>query len=97
MKRANVARKKYSVVPLKKMVGPLALTEYQNGIGLPLQSVILVALLSFLIGIALAIYAPVLMGRFGIEFKQADLQNLKAVNLTQIPSLEGLTGLWTTR
>lgn len=96
MKRGNAARKKYSVAPLKKMVGPLAPTRYQSGIGVSVQSVILIALMSFLIGLALATYAPVLMRHFGMELKQVHL-DMKVVNLTHVPSLEDLTGLWTAK
>lgn len=60
MQRASWAAKEYSVAPIKKMVGPLAPTKYTAGAGWHLQQMLLIALLSFLIGLAVAFYGPVL-------------------------------------
>lgn len=60
MQRGTWAAKEFTVEPIKKMVGPLAPSKYTAGVGWNLQQVFLVALLSFLIGIAVALYGPLL-------------------------------------
>lgn len=78
------------------MVGPLAPTKYQAGTGVPMPSVIFLALVSLLVGIALAVYAPAIMAKSGLDLSRAH-SSLKGVNLTHVPSIEELTGLWTTK
>lgn len=60
MKRGTWAAKEFNVAPIKKMVGPLAPTQYTAGVGWNMFQVLLIALLSFLLGSAITLYAPVL-------------------------------------
>ena len=96
MQRGLKAGQKYGVVPLKKMVGPLAPTSYRFGYGFTTLQVFLIALMSFFIGLAVAYY--------GSPVAQAVVDGLKGSplevnigNLTHGSSLEGITGLWSTR
>ena len=61
MKRALAAGKREKVAPIKKMVGPLTPTRYQNGLGFSPNQVIVTALLSVLFGVLLALYGPLLL------------------------------------
>ena len=92
MRRALGAGKKYSVTPIKKMVGPLAPTQYHYASSVPVRHVTLLVLLSFLAGFALAIFFPELIEYFSSVVRSAQLES-KVVNVSQIPALEGLTGL----
>lgn len=68
MQRALVAGKREKVAPIKKMVGPLAPKGYSHGPGIALPHVILVALVSFVLGLALAANASVLLeGSHGLD------------------------------
>ena len=93
MHRALVAGKKHGVAPIKKMVGPLAPTKYQSGYGFAAQQVILIAFASFLVGLAAAFYGPILYEVVVNGVKASPLE-VNVVNMTQVPSLEGLSGLW---
>ncbi len=78
MKVGLQAGKQFSVEPIKKMVGPLApsnSTRYRGGVSV--EYVVLVALLSFMIGAVLAMYAPVLL-----PFAQEQLQSRQLPNTT---------------
>ena len=59
MQRGTWAAGEFGVAPIKKMVGPLAPKRYTAGLGWGVQQVALIALLSFLIGMAVALYGPV--------------------------------------
>ena len=61
MQRGLIAAKRERVAPIKKMVGPLAPSRYQNGVGFSSSQVMSIALLSFMIGIMLAFYGPMLL------------------------------------
>lgn len=49
------------VTPLKKMVGPLAPTQYQHKQGFTVAQVLVLVLTSFVLGVMLTNYAPVLL------------------------------------
>ena len=96
MHRAVKAGKTYKVAPIKKTVGPLAPTKYRHGYGFSMLQVMLIALLSLLAGLAIANY-----GRAGLEFALKSLQSqpleINMGNSTNVPSLDGLAGLWSTK
>ena len=77
---------------VKKMVGPMAPTRYQFGYGFTTLHVALIALLSFLIGFAVANY-----GRTVAEMFVESKPDLIIQNMTHGTKLEGLSQLWTTR
>ena len=78
MKVGLQAGKQYSVEPLKKMVGPLAPSNNQKfRTGVSVEYIALIALLSFMIGAVLALYAPVLL-----PFAQDKLQARHLLNTT---------------
>ena len=77
---------------VKKMVGPLAPTRYQHGYAFTAQQVILVALMSFLIGLAMAFYGRP-MADMLVESKPDTIIR----NITYHTRLEGLSQLWATR
>lgn len=59
MQRAQVAAKEKKVAPIKKMVGPLAPKKYVNAYGgVNVEVVVIIAIVCFLMGILLALYAP---------------------------------------
>lgn len=96
LQRGGVAAKKYSVAPIKKMIGPLAPTRYQHGLGFTAQQILLVALVSFLIGIAVVSYAHVVAEKVAQLIKGSPLE-LNIRNMTDASSSDGLTGLWSTK
>ena len=98
MQRATWAAKEYSVKPIKKMVGPLAPTRYQNGHGFGLLQVMLIALAAFLIGLAVASYGTLLKDVLLQSAEKGKLE-VKMSNLTSGNGyvLDGLSGLLTTR
>lgn len=57
MKRGLAAGKEHKVVPIKKMVGPLAPTRYRKSF-YTFQDLVLVAILCLLVGILSARYGP---------------------------------------
>jgi len=67
MRRGLLAGKRDRVAPIKKMVGPLAPSRYENGLGFRLGHVLLLILLSFLLGFTLASYGQ-LGSRLGSRF-----------------------------
>lgn len=77
---------------VKKMVGPLAPTRYQSGYGFTSLQVVLVALLAFLVGLAVAFYGHSVAEMF-VESKP----EIVIRNLTQNSPLGGLSQLWATR
>ena len=96
MRRGITAAKTHKVAPIKKMVGPLAPTRYQFGYGFTSLQVLLIALMSFLIGLAVAYYGRSVAELVAAGVKGSPLET-KVGNLTHGASLEGLTGLWATR
>ena len=94
MKRGTWAAKEYSVVPLKKMVGPLAPTKYRARYGFSAQQVVLIALLAFMIGMAFMSYGPMLRVILVEAVKDSPLE-VKGGNLTPGNGyvLEGFSGL----
>lgn len=90
MNRAQVMRKKHNVTPLKKMVGPLAPTRYQSGYGVSLQLVIMIALMAFCLGLAAAVYAPLLASHFGYETNFPMGAGITG-NATHVPPLERIS------
>jgi hypothetical protein len=74
------------------MVGPIAPTRYQFGYGFSSQQVILIALLSFLIGLAVAFYGRPVADMF-VESKP----DMIIRNITHNSPLESLTQLWATK
>lgn len=80
MQRGTWAAKEFSVAPIKKMVGPIAPTHYTAGLGWNLQQVILIALLAFLIGIAITLYAP-MMRQIALNAAGQGKADLSARNL----------------
>jgi hypothetical protein len=58
MRRGLAAGKRHKVTPIVKMVGPFAPKRYHNGYGFGLSHVMLIALLSFVIGLLLAAKVP---------------------------------------
>ncbi len=77
---------------VKKMVGPLAPTRYQYGYGCSLHQVMLIACLSFLIGLAVAFY-----GRPVAEMFVESKPDILLRNMTHNSPLGSLTQLWTTK
>ena len=75
MRRGLAAGKREKVVPIKKMVGALAPTRYQNGLGFSVSQVILIAMLSALVGAILASYGAMLLDRLD----QVDLGVVKSL------------------
>ena len=63
MKRALTAGKTFSVEPIKKMVGPLAPKNgaYGSAAGVSWLSLLIIAMLSFVMGIAFATYQPTVL------------------------------------
>ncbi|KAK5138450.1 hypothetical protein LTR08_000036 [Meristemomyces frigidus] len=59
--RAMEVGKEQNVAPIKKMVGPLALSRYHYGQGYTAAQVLLMVLASFLLGVAMTQYAPSLL------------------------------------
>lgn len=57
MKRGLYFGKQLKVVPIKKMVGPLAPTRYRRGF-YTLQDVVLVGILCVILGVFIALYGP---------------------------------------
>lgn len=74
------------------MVGPLAPTQYQFGLGFAPLQVILIALLAFLIGVAIAFY-----GRPVAEMLVESKPDIVIRNMTQGSPLNGWSQLWATR
>ncbi|KAK3721972.1 hypothetical protein LTR37_002788 [Vermiconidia calcicola] len=96
LQRGAVAAKKYSIAPIKKMIGPVAPTRYKHGFGFTAQQVLLIALLNFFIGLAVAFYAHGVAEKVVQVIKGSPLE-LNIDNMTHAPSLDGLTGLWSTK
>jgi hypothetical protein len=96
MKRGLTAAKTYNVSPIKKMVGPLAPTRYQAGLGFNTSQVLLIALLSFLIGLAVSTYGQTAMTLLSETAKGSPLE-VHVGNWTTKSPVEGLSGLWATR
>ena len=96
MKRGLKAGKKYSVEPLQKMVGALAHPKYHYHSGVPLQQVVFIALLGFVIGVLLMVYQPELHAVLRYGMKGSRLEPV-ALNLSHIPAVEDLAALWTTK
>jgi len=90
MQRAVVAGKKHSVAPIKKMVGPLAPTKYQFGYVFTVQQVFMIALLSFLVGLAVAYYGQTVLEI--VTINRTPLETNMG-NETYGSSFEGLAGL----
>lgn len=96
MKRGLKAAKTYNVAPIKKMVGPLAPTKYQSGYGFSVLQVMLIALIAFFVGLAVATYGQEAAGLVNEVVRGQGLE-LKVGNGSQRSPLEGLSGLWATR
>lgn len=96
MKRGLTAAKANNVAPIKKMVGPLAPTKYQSGYGFTVLQVMLIALIAFLMGLAVTTYGQDAAGLVREMVKGQGLE-LKVGNGSQRSPLEGLSGLWATR
>lgn len=62
MQRGLTAAKRESIAPMKKMVGPLTPTYYRYVTRYGAEYLVLVALVSFLLGFAMAYY-----GSLGVE------------------------------
>jgi len=63
MPRALLAGQREKVEPIKKMVGPLAPKRYAYTQGMAMPQVLLIALLSFILGLLVAANAPGLLDR----------------------------------
>lgn len=74
------------------MVGPLAPTRYQFGYGFTALQVILVALMSFLVGLAVAFY-----GRPVAEMFVESKPDMIIRNMTANSPLDSLSQFWATR
>ncbi|KAK4955919.1 hypothetical protein LTR10_006858 [Elasticomyces elasticus] len=61
MQRGLLAAKQEKVVPIKKMVGPLAPKRYQGTQGIAIEHAFLIAFVSFLLGLTVAMYGPRLL------------------------------------
>lgn len=62
MQRGLLTAKEEKVAPIVKMIGPLApVNRDAYGAGMSSPQILLVVLLSFLMGVMAALYAPVLM------------------------------------
>ena len=96
MKRGLRAAKTFDVAPIKKMVGPLAPTRYQSGYGFSGVQVFLIALLAFLIGLAIPLFGQRIVETATQSIKGSPLE-MHITNSSHISSLEGLKGLWATR
>ena len=81
MKAGLSTAKAEHIVPIKKMVGPLAPSKYTAGVGWNLQQVLLIALLSFLIGLATAFYGPTVR-QMALEAAGQSKAELSFSNLT---------------
>ncbi|KAK5175840.1 uncharacterized protein LTR77_000980 [Saxophila tyrrhenica] len=95
MKRGLSAGKKHKVEPLKKMVGPLAPTRYHAGLGFSLLQTLLIALLAFMVGLAVAWYGGPMIEDVLSGVKSSPL-DLHVPNWTQAASRDRLSGLWAT-
>lgn len=95
MKRGLAAAKTYKIEPLKKMVGPLAPTRYHSGLGFGMMQTLLIALLSFLIGLAVAWYGAVVVDSALAVVKGSPLE-LQAPSWPQASARERFGGLWHT-
>lgn len=82
MQRGTWAAKEFSVAPIKKMVGPLAPTRYTAGAGWNAQQVLMIALLSFLMGLAVAFFGPV-MREMALDAAGQGKADLTLDNLTR--------------
>jgi hypothetical protein len=61
MKRGVKAGKEHKVAPMEKMVGPLAKVKYRHG-GVPVEWVVLIAVMAFLLGTMVMMYAGKMLG-----------------------------------
>jgi len=61
MRRGILAGKRDKVVPIKKMVGSLVPKRYLGGKGVAAEYVLLIALVSFILGMMLAMYGSGLL------------------------------------
>ncbi len=95
MKRGLTAAKTHKVAPLKKMVGPLAPTRYHSGLGFSVLQMLLIALLSFLIGLTVAWHGQTIFNTLLTGVKGSPLE-LHVPNWTQVSSSEKFRGLWST-
>ena len=95
LKRGLAAGKKFHVAPIEKMVGPLAPKRYSSGYGFSVLQVLLIALLAFFAGLAVAVYGRTAADFIKYGVKDSPLE-LKVGNWTQLASREGLIGLWST-
>jgi len=96
MKRGNLARKKWNVTPLKKMIGPMAPTAYDAGTGVSVRYAILIALMSFIVGLLVASTAMNVLQPMKIKAETSRFDtNLR--NMTYMPFADGLTRLWMTK
>lgn len=59
--RAMIAGKREKVAPIKKMVGPLAPTQYRYMDGYTPTQMVAIAMVAFLMGVALTPYMPMLV------------------------------------
>lgn len=94
MQRALSAGKKYKVAPIEKMVGPLVPTRYQSGYGFNSLQALLIALLSFLTGLAVAYYGRTVANVVVDGVKGSPL-DIKLASMNHTSPLESFTGLWT--
>lgn len=93
MQRGIDAGKKHAVSPIKKMVGPLAPTRYHTGSSFAIWQVLIIALASFLLGLALAVFgAQHLSG--SLNGARVGLLEEKVLNMTHVQTLEGFSHLW---
>jgi hypothetical protein len=97
MKRGLQAAKTYNVAPIKKMVGPLAPTKYQAGYGFSVLQVLSIALIAFLVGLAVAMYGRDVADMLKEGMKGSGLLETGTRSEGLKPSpLEALSGLWAT-
>ena len=96
MKRGLTAAKTHKVSPIKKMVGPLAPTRYQAGLGSNTLQVFLITLLSFLLGLAVPTYGRAAVDIVSNTVKGSPLE-VNVGNWTARSSMEGLPGVWATQ
>lgn len=75
MQRALAAGQRENVAPIKKMVGPLAPKAYHSGTGISLQQLLAVALISFILGMLLALKGDTLL----MMAKRLDVERLKGM------------------
>ena len=71
MQRALEAGKREGVAPIKKMVGPMAPRQYRPSNVVEQSTLLMTAVLSFMVGIFVALYFPLALELVGQRARQS--------------------------